>query len=456
MINSQLFLMKNRMRKKWIIYKRFSRLIFDFTSLFYMLLVAGYFIVAIVLEGNIMQTVQEVSIQVEAFTVESFWTIMTVIPFIYLIRGFQQPGVIFSTAEYLLTILPNRRLKVWFVAALFRWLKAFVFFLFGGLVLFMLSPTSGSLIVLYVAILLFMNMIMTVVEWNFFQMHVWKKLAVILVLIIINVISFYVPSSIIGISVISLLIVYNVTSIPTLFTKVDWKKVTAASDFQLWNMKIIQQATKIKYRKERQYSIWQRLPFWKRPFPYKKRVAYNRLWHLYIEKNSTVFLQMIGALLLLLIVLVFIKKSLFLFAIALTIHIYTSLAVSMFYDRLVTDIVEVLPWDLHTLKTVLSKWLMYISVIFLLPYFLYVYLNFSYWVIPQIIVIIFTFHFILRIKLDKVIATFDRTFKIKSWLEIVSFGLLIIITFSSLFPQILMIGCFIVIIIPIVMKLTKV
>lgn len=444
MINTHLFLLRNRTRKKWKVYQQFFQLVFDFTSLVYALLVIGYFAVAIILEGNVALVFKQSMLQLEAFTIDRFWHIVTILPLFYLLRAFQQPGITFSTAEYVLTILPNKPAHVWLLAAINRWLKAFVMFLLAGTVLFLFSPTSMLLITTYICLLFFMNVSLTIPEWKFFQLHILAKIAVILGLVMVNISFFFTELKIIGIGFIILLIVYNIVSIPNLFRKIDWKKVTAASDFKLWNMMIISQATKIKFKKERQYSIWQRLSFWKKPFPFRKHVIYHRLWHLYIEKNLTLLLQVSGALLLMLFVFLFMKKSLFLFAFALTIHIFTSFMTSMFHGRLGTDIVAALPWDLPVFKETLLKWAFSISFVFLVPFFVYAIFDFSYWIIPQMVVILFIFYFILHAKFTNAFKTYDKNSVSGSGIELGSYGLLILLIFSNLYPFLLIVSLFII------------
>src|SRR5690625_1180245 len=169
MIKQYLFLKRNRLRKKSKIYKQLIVLTFDFTSLFYALLVIGYMIIAILLEVDSTLLLQTKVIQFEAFTIDQFWVIVTALPLIYLIRAFKQPGVIFSTAEYTLTILPHTVRQVWVVIAAARWLKALIIFSVLGFVVYVFSPTTLPLILTYIGLLFGMNVLMTIMEEKFFQ-----------------------------------------------------------------------------------------------------------------------------------------------------------------------------------------------------------------------------------------------------------------------------------------------
>src|SRR5699024_3924868 len=92
---------------------------------------------------------------------------------------------------------------------------------------------------------------------------------------------------------------------------VDWDKVTMAANYKVWNMPIVSQVTKVSFKKERKFSIWQQRTFWKQSFSFQKDTLYHRLWYIYLEKNMKYIFQIIAVLLLLNVVLGFIKSWLF-------------------------------------------------------------------------------------------------------------------------------------------------
>lgn len=442
MMKQILFLKRNRIRKKSKLYKQVLLLSFDFTSLFYTLLVIGYIIVAVSLEGNLTVLIDEKMVQLEAFTMERFWLIVTIVPLAQVIRSFQQPGVIFSTAEYMLTILPHSTLHVWRLTAFERWLKALGTYFVGGAIIYLLSPTSFPLILTYVLLLVGMNVFMTIPGWKLFQQHVLVKIVILIGVIVVNVLSAMIQSPIIGIGFIVLLILLNIILAPKITDSIDWKKVTAVSDFKLWNMLLISRATRVKFKKERQYSIWQRMSFWKKPFSYRKTAVYHRLWHLYVEKNMSIIFQLIGALFVMLFVFIFVKDFLFLFAVAITIHSFTTFLSTLFNDRLQTDIVQVLPWDLLVFKRTFMKWAIGASVLFLLPLSVYSMKTFTIWTPVQWLVIIFSFVLILHVKLQKSISKWEKNNSNVNVAEAICYGLLFIIIFSTKIPFLLIVACF--------------
>src|SRR5699024_3193444 len=48
----------------------------------------------------------------------------------------------------------------------------------------------------------------------------------------------------------------------------------------------------------RAYTIWQRMPFWKKAFRYKKGAVYGRLWFIYWQRHIVLVLQFLGTMVL--------------------------------------------------------------------------------------------------------------------------------------------------------------
>src|SRR5699024_1786243 len=113
----------------------------------------------------------------------------------------------------------------------------------------------------YIALLWLINMLMTSIEWRVFQLHfIWKSFIFITV-IGVNIMSFMTEATIVGAVAFISLIVLNLFLLPRTTKKIAWEKVTAACDYQVWNMPLMTYFTKQKMKKERAYTIWQRVPF---------------------------------------------------------------------------------------------------------------------------------------------------------------------------------------------------
>lgn len=452
MIKMYFFIKRNRLRKKWTLLKQFISLTLDFTTVFYTLIFVGYFVVAFLLEGSISFGWTERIRQFEPIVIQSFWYIATVVPIARLTMAFQQPGITFSSAEYHLSLLPYSRMKIWLLLAIERWLKALILYVLIGVVLHLFTPISLSVIIAYVSLLLGLNVVMTAIEWKFFQLAVLKKIAILLLFMVINVISFFLNSPIFATCYLLFLILLNIILAKSLLKRIDWPKVTAAIDFKLWNMKMISYATNTKFKKERKYSLWQRMPFWKKPFPYDISNVYHRLWHIYLERNIGLIVQLTGALLLMIVVCSFLKEWIFVLAIIIAIHMYTTFAVTLFQDRLATDIVQVLPWDLEAFKSTYEKWVLISGIVLFIPIIIKTAIQFTPWTVAQWIVMMFSFYFFLHAKLERAISKIDHRYVFNDFLYTIGLVLLLVIFFSYKYPLVLLIGCVIVGVAPFFMK----
>src|SRR5690625_1329100 len=147
MIKLFLLLKRGRFQKKSHLYKRVWLMSFDIMLLFYVVVLLGYIIWALVKDGNLAGTISQFTIQLEELSIDYFWVIMTVIPIALLFRTFSRPGIMISSAEYTVTMLTYTKTQIWWMAACARWIKLMIILLFIGAGLFWFSPTSGSIII---------------------------------------------------------------------------------------------------------------------------------------------------------------------------------------------------------------------------------------------------------------------------------------------------------------------
>lgn len=454
MIKLFLLLKRGRFQKKSHLYKRVWLMSFDIMILFYAAVFLGYIIWAFVRDGNIAGIISQFTLQMEEISIDYFWVIMTVIPIALLFRTFSRPGIMISSAEYTATMLTYTKSQIWWMAACARWVKLAIILLFIGAGLFLFSPTSGSVILLYICLLLFINIMMTIVEWRVFQLHfLWKGL-ILLFGIIINIVSFLTNPMFVAIGMMIVLIIVSTYLLRRVVIGIEWKKVTAACDYYLWNMFIISYMTKQKMKKDRAYTIWQRIPRWRKVFPYKKHTVYQRLWHVYWQRQFTVACKFIGGILVLVSFvpvtnhwlvqiapllgysLAPITDWFFLIALALAIHMYTSFAVVIWKDRLTADIVQVLPWDVLMFQRTLRTWVICSSFIFIFPIGLYALNHWSYLFFMQMIVALYAFLYLLYWKMMVAIQLMpeDDIITIPSYMTSLGYGLLVVMILSEFFP----------------------
>lgn len=433
MIKTYLFIKKNRFRKKISLYKQVFNLMFDFTLLIYILLFIGYFFYAAFQNGELFQTIDMKGVSLERFSIEYIWLIITVLPLTYLLQSNRHSGVLFSSADYLLLILPYDRRLIWIMLACERWMRSLIFYIMFGTILYVLTSISLGMIIFYVLLLLLINILMTIPQWRLFQSHFIVKLSAIIFMIIVNVLNLVSNTPFIGIFFLLLLLLVQPVLWRRNFNSVDWQNTRASGDFYIWNMIILSHVTKVHVKRDNQSSILQRLRFWKKPFVNEKAI-YRRVWYVYLEKNIKIILQLTGILIVMQWVILFINRSYFPIAIALTIFAYTTFLAVLFEDRFMTGIIRQLPWNLTKYKRTFLSWAMYPVYLFLVSIIVFIIQQPIMWTIPLLILYIGTFFMQFDLKINRSMS------RIKSNLFFVDDNLLlnvfflVIICFSQVFP----------------------
>lgn len=432
---------RGQIQKKLSLNKQALHVLFDATTITYSLVLLGYFVFAIAMEYDFSKLVELNSVKIEAFTVDRFWSIVVVIPFVHLIIATQNPGVMFATAEYKLLTLPFSAYRIWLIRAVESWLKTAIKFIIPAIVLYALSPTTLAIIILYLLLLLGMNVLMTAIRWKYYQLHALKQWLILIAYLGIIILSLFYNSVYLAAVIITGLIVINGMIFPQLFKSTDWERIVAENDYRLWRSFLVSFSTNVRLEVDKKKSLWQRFSFWKQAFPYSKDTVYHRLWLSYFSKNISLCAKFIGVLFLLLFVFLVTKVSVFLFVFAIVVHAYTTIAASMFRDRLLSDLVQVLPWDIRAYKRTFKRWVMYTSAMFLFPFLIYVYLTKSMFFPFQLFIILIASISLLDSKLLKEISSWDKRIHVSEQIDFGSYGLLIGLAFSNVYPLLLVPGC---------------
>lgn len=442
MFKSYLFIKRKRFRKKVQLYRLYFSIILDLTSLIYLAVLVGYGLFAFYRAGELPAFIpQMLSFVTSALENDSYiLTFIVFLPLLFLNKSLRQAGLLFSSAENLLSILPHSRKRLWKLLYLEKIMKVFIGLSLLSLGLLAISALSLKRIALLLLIVFVITMMMTVVQWKLFQLHiVWRISTLVLASSFAGVYAFT--------QSFTLLIVYNllflclfILSLRHLHTDVDWKRVIATSDFRIWNMQLISQATKIKFKQDAQPSLWYRLNSWKEKFPYHKGVAYNRLWYIYGEKQIGLLLQVTGTLFLLLLVASYFHSIYYLISLAVAIYIQTSFFVSLFRDRLYSGLVNILPWDLEELQHTFIPWACLISMPLLVPTGFYAILHFDSLFIFYLIYTILLFNFMLQHKLQTMMQAIDQTAPNTRSFGKLAYLFFIIFLLSANYPYVLLVG----------------
>lgn len=442
MIRTYIFVKGKRIRKKISLYKLFLSTTLDKTSLFYIAILFSYSLFAFYRIGEVPDFIKQIFGFIDNVFAHPEWLLipLLLLPLYFIFQSFSRPGVLFSSAEFLLAILPFKRQRLWLLTFLEKLLKSLFIILVVATIIFIVTTVSTGKLSVLVLIVLLIVASMTVVQWKLYQLHVGWRLMI-----------FLVTSSFASIVVFSqhvmAILLYGlylggllVFSLRRLFTRVDWPRVIAASDFDIWNMQLMSLATKIKFQKDAQPSLWYRLKDWKKEFPYEKTFPYNRLWYIYGEKQISIILRVTGAQFLLLMVVSYFKQLYFLLIIIVVIHVQTTFLVSLFRERLYTGLVNVLPWDIEEFRNTFIHWANLVSLVLLIPTGFYTVFYFDKWFIAYVVYVMAMFYYMLHIKLQKYIDELTKKDFHPHLLEGVGYVLLIIFGLSAWYPLLLVVG----------------
>ncbi|WP_164670092.1 hypothetical protein [Virgibacillus doumboii] len=428
------FIRKSRFRKKRKINKMAMEVMVDKITAVYLVLLGGYVFASIFIFGDALDSFQEEFLFIESNAEAGFWLILTALPIRYIFKSFREPGVLFSSTEYQLTLLPYSRGRIWLYIFLEKLIKRLLISVAAASLVILLTPISASIVSAYVSIFLLYEIILTVPQWVLFQKGFWVKVGWLLAVLAINSVGVLTGSPFVGLAQLVLIIVINHYLLSrSIFDRVQWSKVTEVNDFQIWKMFLISAASQTKFKRQKTFSIFQNTKRAKKPFQSDKSI-HNRLWRIYLAKNLQLLFQVIGVLILMNIVFVFMSDFIYHLGIAVSIYVLAAIAGSFFGDRMQADILEVLPWNLESFKKSYFKWVATGAGLVLIPIVVNEALNFSMWTPVKLVFYASVFLLIYHVNVNKtmtLLAKQSRYFQIDDGIAVI---FLIAVVFSGTYP----------------------
>lgn len=435
-LKAYLFIRTNRARKKRKLNIMAISVVVDKTTAIYLLLLVAYAVASIFIAGDVLSGYDDEFLFVEEQADLRFWAILSILPIRYVNQSFRQPGVLYSSSEYQLGMLPFSKRKIWFYCVLEKWLKQTVLYTCIGLLVVLITPISGRIVMQYLLLILIMDIVMTIPQWILFQKKVFVKAGWITGILVINTIGLIVNvTEIIAIIILISMILGNVIFARTLFRSVQWGKVTEISDYNLWNMPLISKVSETKFKRQKKYSMFRNLTAIRKPFAYTETAIHDRLWQVYLGKNAELIAQLVGTLFIMLAIMLFMNKKLaFYIAVAVAINVYASVVATFFVNRFQTDILEVLPWNLKSYKKTYLKWVLIGSIPVILPILVHFFVYMTIWVPVNAVFFACTFLYLYHIKLDKAISLLEKRAASFQLDESIGFLLLLLIAGSGIYP----------------------
>lgn len=429
-----LFIRKNRFNRKKRLYNMAFGVMIDKTIAVYLLVLLGYFIASLFIMGDVITEFDKYFTDIEAYMIKYLSLIPTIIPIKSIFQSFSKPGIIYSTSEHQLSFLPYSKKKIWFMAVLEKWLKTISLYILASLIIISFTPLSWTIITMLFLFIMFMNILMTIPQWMLYQKGFIQKVGWLLVFVSLNSINLAFELWWIGIVVCVVLLCVNLYLRGKIFKQINWSKVTEISDFTIWNMPLISKASDVKLKRQKKYSFFQNLSFRKKPFNYKIKPIHRKVWSLYLAKNTVLIIQFIGAIIVLLGVLMFIKPLLFPIGLAFSLHSYTAILASFFIGRFDADVLQVLPWNLSDYKATFLKWSNYGGLILIIPIIIAMSINATIWFPVQLVFYITVYYFLYHVKINKAILLLAKEHRTTDLTDTIGYILLLCVIFSVSYP----------------------
>src|SRR5690625_3561632 len=183
---SYIFIRKNRFRKKLNMYKRAIGVMIDKTIAFYLLILVGYTLAGFFMLGDFINAFNEQFLFIEEQAIANVWLIVTILPLRYIMQSFSKPGILLSTSEYQLTMLPHALHHVWFLSVLEKWFKNILIYLLIGILVVGFTPISLSTVIFYFFLFVVMDVLMTIPQWKLFQTRLLTKICWVGALLLVN------------------------------------------------------------------------------------------------------------------------------------------------------------------------------------------------------------------------------------------------------------------------------
>lgn len=359
---------KNRSKKKRYLYKLAFGVALDKTTLTYL---AFFAVLGLMGAHDTLKQMHPFFIFAEQVVRENYSSLLILAVLRPLSLSFTRPGVRFSSAEMLLSLLPYERKKLWLYNAYDRNKRYALFLIAIGLFVFLITPFSGWFIMMVVASLVVTEMLMTIPQWVIYQLPWYIKILIIQSMGLLGMVTFFFLAFVeyqayLSVGMLLLLFLLNKTLTKYIFHRVNWQEVVKTNDRLIWNIFFIAKMSQIETKPPKRKGMYhhfvrnQRL---KRPFSQDKPQAiYNRLYFLLFAEHKEQVIKGYAGMLVILVVLSWQNIMLLGISIALTTSLYGQLSVSFFQQVFVDNLIYSLPWQIESWKNNFLRWIYFGSL----------------------------------------------------------------------------------------------
>ncbi|SDL92358.1 hypothetical protein [Sediminibacillus halophilus] len=331
------YVKRHRFRKKSKLYKLAFGVSFDVTISIYLgaFLLFGFFI----LHETLQESADRI-LQLQSFVTANYLNLVLVLFVRPVITSFTRPGVLFSSAELKLSMLPFSKQQLWQYCIGERLLKTTAVWVFlAGFIAF-ITPLAFDFVMMTAGLIILMDVLMAVPQWRLFQRHFLIKLmtstAIVVMAAIVRLLSMYVGGSAWWMGVLFVFLAgTNILLLKRATESVNWSKVVQTNDLIIWNMWFINKMSQMEIKPPSKQGWIQQLftsRVNRKRFDYSNPVRiYRRLWKNYLLEQKEAVIRTIGSVLILLVLLGTRNDWLFGFGIALAIFLFVQMASSFFF-----------------------------------------------------------------------------------------------------------------------------
>ncbi|WP_431802587.1 hypothetical protein [Halobacillus andaensis] len=255
--------------------------------------------------------------------------------------GFFYPGLMFTTSELKLSMLPHTRSHLLWHIALVRGTAYTACAFLAAMITGWLTPFTYSF-AFYSAAVFSLFLILTMpLQWWLFSVSRWKKLfvfaAVSLFISGVRYITLYLElhGGWVGLFLGLLLLIWNLYLIPRSTQGVDWGRTVEVNDAKVWNLKIISHMTGVFIKPPKRYGV---LHSFIRRRRAKQRFThihqlYHRLWRYHLHHQFTYVWKTILACAVIVTVLPVHTHWIMYLTLPIAVFVYIEVAAGLFADQ---------------------------------------------------------------------------------------------------------------------------
>lgn len=353
---------KNRKQKKRMLYRLAFGVAFDRTILVYLtfFLVFGLFWV-----HDILKQTEPIFLVAENIATDYFFLILIVAAMRSLSFSFTRPGVRFSSAELLLSMLPYDKKKLWYFNAFEKNTRFSQVIVAMAVLVYLVTPFTFLFVFSVTLSLILIECLMTIPQWVIYQLPWYIKLIITQAPFVIGLwafgLSFFVANPIyLTMSIFLFLVIVNFLLFKRVFQRVRWHDVVKTNDQLIWNIFFISKMSKIEIKPPKRQGVYHHMirnKRLKRPFSWTKpQSIYHRNIFLLFTEQKEQMLQGFFGVIFILIALSFHHPYLLGVGIALGTILYVQIAVSFFVELFKDKLIFSLPWRIDRWEKYFARW----------------------------------------------------------------------------------------------------